>query len=177
MKSSDPPISVIRNQVFKTDLNEVILFKVKNVFYRVYDKSYNFKIDLKLDKTLQPVHINEYVIWQILEPLIQNSIDHNQKKDLKITISTNSMKDENGIEIIINDNGKGLSEELLEINDQGIQRVFLEQTTTKVDASSSGYGCFIAYENCKRCGWKILTINNSGAGSRTIISIPKDSNA
>ena len=88
MKSYDPPVDVIRNPMFQTVINDVIQFLVENVFERVYKKSKSSIFTLDLDPDFPILHINEYVIWEILEPLIQNSIDHNRGRKIKINIST-----------------------------------------------------------------------------------------
>ena len=39
-----------------------------------------FDFEMLLDDKMPIVNINEFVVWEILEPLIQNSIDHGDKK-------------------------------------------------------------------------------------------------
>jgi signal transduction histidine kinase len=173
MKWYEPPVHTIRNQLFNTDINKVIEFLLEYLFKRVYSEHTAFVFDLKLDKKLPKVHINEYVIWEILEPLIQNSIDHNKGKNITITIRTEYHESENYSEIAIMDNGEGISPELLDRNEEGIKNIFLEHTSTSVNTKNSGYGCYIAYElSTKRCGWTLDAVNLASGGCALIVKIP-----
>jgi hypothetical protein len=173
MKWYDPPLQTIRNPLFRTDLNNVLEFIVGNIFMRVSDKStpYNFK--LSLDKNFPPLAINEFVIWEIVEPLIQNSIDHGGNSQLLIRLKTSFDPEKKIGQLTITDNGKGIIPELLEPNPNGIKKIFQENISTKVNSSNSGYGCYLAYEISKqRCGWNIDAENLAEGGCRFIITIP-----
>lgn len=162
MKWFDPPLQTIRNQIFKTDINETIKFLVDNIFLRISSHTEIFNFELILDPNIPPVHVNEFVVWEILEPLIQNSIDHAQVDKILIKIETN-YDDVNKRTIIkISDNGKGINEDLLVKDKDGIKKLFYENITTrKTENQNSGYGCYIAYEmGVKRCGWEIDAYNN-----------------
>ena len=128
MKWYDPPIQTIRNQVFNTDLNEVINFVVENLFLRLSKETNIFSFKLNFDENIPPVHVNEYVVWEIIEPLIQNSIDHSDVSNLKINIETKYIKENNTSIIILSDNGKGIERELLETNEHGIKKIFAAWT-------------------------------------------------
>jgi hypothetical protein len=170
MKWFDPPVQTIRNSAFQTNLNEVIKFMVENIFQRVSSKSNVFEIKIEADKSLPLVPVNEFVVWEIIEPLIQNSIDHGGEQNLTIIIKTFFDAQSNKSKIIIYDTGKGIQPELLERNENGIKNIFLENVTTKSSTiQNTGYGCYIAYEMSKRCGWDIEAENlSSGGGSFTI---------
>jgi anti-sigma regulatory factor (Ser/Thr protein kinase) len=157
MKWFDPEINTIINPMFHTNVNEVIKFIVKNIFLRISSKNEMFDFELNLDESLPSVNVNEFVVWEILEPLIQNSIDHGNKKSIKIIISTIYERADNVSYIIISDNGVGIKEELLERVGKGIRKIFLEnESTKKIDGSNSGYGCFIAHQMAvERCGWEM----------------------
>jgi light-regulated signal transduction histidine kinase (bacteriophytochrome) len=172
MKSYDPEINTIINPMFKTDINEVIKFLIKYIFLRISSKNEMFDFDLLLDETLPSVNVNEFVVWEILEPLIQNSIDHGDKKSIKIKITTIFNNAENVSNIIISDNGVGIKKELLEKDEKGIKKIFLENETTKIiDGANSGYGCFIAHQMAvKSCGWE-LDAENLEAGCKFTITI------
>jgi len=171
MKAYNPPIQVIRNQIFRSDLNSIIQFLIDQLFRRVYREGNNQKYILELDPDLPPVPINEFVIWEILEPLIQNSLDHNSDHSVRITINTIFEKESKKSQIIISDNGVGIKEDLLQPNENGLKKLFYENTSTKQQAQNAGYGCYIAYENCKRCGWILDAENLATGGSQFIITI------
>jgi hypothetical protein len=128
MKWYDPPIQTIRNQIFRTNLNEVASFIVEHIFLRISARSNAFQIKLDLSEDLPIVNINEFVVWEILEPLIQNSIEHGDSENLEVWIQTNYDKNTNRITIKISDNGKGIISGLLECDDSGIKKLFLEKT-------------------------------------------------
>ncbi|QQS35397.1 MAG: ATP-binding protein [Ignavibacteriales bacterium] len=172
MKWYDPPVQTIRNQMFKTNLNEVIKFIVDNIFLRVSSKSNAFEIRMETDPELPVVPINEFVVWEIIEPLLQNSIEHGGDSNLVINCKTKFNRELNKSFITIEDNGKGLPENLLIKNENGIKNIFVENVTTKkTEIQNSGYGCYIAYEITKRCGWDIDAGNLAEGGCRFTITI------
>jgi len=172
MKWYDPPIQTIRSQIFQTNLNEVIKFIVENIFSRITTKSNTYEIKLETDPKLPAVPINEFVVWEILEPLIQNSIDHGGEKGIIISCKTKFDEAVKQSYIVIEDNGKGIDNELLKKNQIGIKNIFIENTTTKKSGlQNSGYGCYIAYEISKRCGWDIDAENLTIGGCRFTITI------
>lgn len=172
MKWFDPPIQTIRGQSFKTDLNELIKFIVDHIFLRLSSATEIYNFELDFDEKLPKVPINEFVAWEIIEPLIQNSIDHAGKS--KVLIKITSDYDEAGrvSTITISDNGKGIDARLLD-EENGVKRIFLENTSTKkVENKNSGYGCYLAYEIAtKRCGWRLNVKNNDDGGCSFIITI------
>jgi len=172
MKWYDPPIQTIRNQLFQTNLNEVINFLVKNIFFRIAKKTNAFTINLVLDENLPTVPVNEFVAWEIIEPLIQNSIDHGGEQNLQITIATKYDPDNKKSIVSISDNGKGISPELLKVEEDGIKYLFHENISTKnSDVPTIGYGCYIANEISKRCGWQLDVENLLEGGCKFEISV------
>jgi hypothetical protein len=162
MKWYDPPLQTIRNQIFRTDINETIKFLVNHIFLRISSHTETFNFILDLDEEIPEVHINEFVVWEILEPLIQNSIDHAGVEKIIITIQTKYNRELNRTFIKISDNGKGINQALLVADQNGIKKLFYENITTRqTENQNAGYGCYIAYEiGVKRCGWEIDAYNN-----------------
>ncbi len=172
MKWFDPPLQTIRNQMFHTNLNEVIKFIVENIFLRITSKSNVYEIKMETDPKMPLVPINEFVVWEIIEPLIQNSIDHGGENNILIKCKTKFDEQNNKSYIIIEDNGVGIKKELLIANENGIKNLFLENVSTKeTGLQNSGYGCYIAYEISKRCGWDIDAENINEGGCRFTITI------
>ncbi len=171
MKTSNPPVQVIRNPMFNTDVNKLLRFIVDNIFRRVYREGEQYRFVLSPDKNCPAIHINEYVAWEIFEPLINNSIDHNKDGHIIIEISSRFVKEENQIIIKIADNGRGIEEEFLKEDKMGIKKIFRENISSKEITDNSGFGCYIAYENCRRCGWN-LQAGNSKQGAVFTIFIP-----
>lgn len=172
MKWYDPPLQTVRSSIYRTNPNNLLEFIVNNIFKRVANIADSYSFDLKLDKNLPVVHINEFVVWEMFEPLIQNSIDHGSKNSLIITIATKYNEEDNSSTITISDNGVGINEELLKISDDGIKSIFLENVTTKhTELKKGGYGCYIAYQISKRCGWSLDAENNPDGGCSFVIII------
>lgn len=165
MKSYEPPLHVIRGAMFRSNLNDIIRFIEENIFRRVYRASDLFGFDLRLDPNLPSVSVNEYVVWEIIEPLIQNCIEHNHEKQVKVTITTVYDPENKNSVITIADNGSGIAPEFLEIAENGRKRLFEERATSKSDTENAGYGCFLAFESCRRCGWKLDASNRPGGGA------------
>lgn len=175
MKWYDPPLHTIRGMMFNTNLNEVITFLVNNIFLRLSSATNIFKFDLDLDENVPPVQVNEFVVWEVLEPLIQNSIDHAGVKNISILISSKFDENSGLIKIVISDNGNGVPNYLLEKDEYGVKNIFSENISTKtLENQNSGYGCYISYEMAvKKCGWGLDVQNNPDSGTSFIITIKK----
>lgn len=171
MKWYNPPIQTIRNSIYKTNLNELLKFIVDNIFLRLSNPVKTIKFNLNLDESLPPVLVNEFVIWEIIEPLIQNSIDHAGTDLIEIIIGTKYDKEKSISLLTIEDNGKGISPSLLEKNKVGVKRIFLENISTKDEDRNCGYGCYIAYEMSKRCGWELDAENKNEGGCKFTLLI------
>lgn len=173
MKWYDQDINTIINPMFCTNINNVIEFIIENVFLRISSKNEMFEIEMNLDRALPAVSVNEFVVWEILEPIIQNSIDHGKVNCVKIKVTTRYDQENRQSYISVEDNGVGISGEMLEENEKGIKRLFLEEQSTKrVEGANSGYGCYIAYQMAvSRCGWSLDVENLEGGGCRFVIII------
>ncbi|MGD0339162.1 MAG: ATP-binding protein [Bacteroidota bacterium] len=174
MKWYDPPIHTIRGPMFKTNVNEVIKFIVENIFQRLSDNRPATKFNLQLDPLLPDVAINEYVIWEVFEPIIQNSMDHAGVDKKVITIKTEFNPVLRQSTIMIADNGNGIPLGLLESDEHGVKKIFQEQVTSGdiTGKEHSGYGCYIAYEIAtQRFGWKINAENLPEGGCRFVFIV------
>jgi len=177
MKWYDPPVQAIRGTLFRTDLNALLRFLVSNVFQRVSAGSDQVRFQLDLDESVPPVPINEFVAWEVVEPVIQNCLEHAQARPLIVSIRTRC--DGGVTRVEISDNGVGIVPELLEAGPDGVKRIFHENVSTKSASNEhSGYGCYIAYEIAtERCGWSCDVDNLPEGGSRFTFTIPRSSEA
>lgn len=172
MKWYEPPVQTIRNPIFRTNLNEVIRFVVNHIFLRSSKKSGTLSISFDEEKNLPVLTVNEFVIWEIIEPLVQNSIDHADVNNLLINIKTNYSEEKKLIKISLSDNGKGIPPKLLLPDDRGVKQIFRENVSTKNSLIQNiGYGCYIAYEMSKKCGWLLDVHNNDECGCEFVITI------
>ena len=172
MKWYDPPLHTVRGQMFNTDVNKLLRFLIDHIFLRISSKTETFDFELELDDNLPNVQINQFVVWEILEPLIQNCIDHAGVEKILIKIKTEYDSENHISTIKIVDNGTGFSNHLL-TEDNGLKKIFSENVSTKdFENQNSGYGCYIAYQMAvKRCGWKLDAVNTDGGGAMFIIQI------
>jgi len=172
MKWYDPPLQTIRSPIFRTNLNEVIRFLVNSIFQRTSKQTESIHFELLLDEKLPVVQINEFVVWEIIEPILQNAIDHSSVNPLFIKIET-AFNDKQSMGLIkICDNGKGILSELLEKDQNGVQRLFLENISTKQESRKTGYGCYLSFQIAQRCGWRVTAENLPSGGACFLIQIP-----
>ena len=129
----------------------------------------NIEFKFNLDESLPCIPVNEFVVWEVIEPLIQNSIDHSNKDIIIVTIGTSYNEMEKCSTLTIEDNGQGILPDLLIKNEFGVKRIFLENISTKEEGENCGYGCYLAYEISKRCGWELDAANRESGGSRITI--------
>lgn len=172
MKWYNPPLSTMRGPFYSTDFNSVLRFIVENIFLRVSHPVKSIEFSYDLDPSLPPVNVNEFVLWEIVEPLIQNAIDHSGKDSVVITLCTHYFPAERYGIVRIRDNGVGIRSDLLERDSTGVKKLFLEHITTKEEDRHCGYGCYLAYEIAKRCGWELDAENNCEGGCTFTLTIP-----
>lgn len=161
MKYYDPPLHSIINPIFRTDVNEVCRFIVDNLFLRIWKSSRMFSFEQDYAENIPVISVNEYVLWEVAEPLIQNAITHNAEKKIVVKLKTEYVCSEKKIVLTISDNGRGVHPGLLEKNEEGIQKLFLEHVSTQESIERQyGYGCYIAHSLAvKYCGWKMSAAN------------------
>lgn len=174
MKWYDPPLQTIRGPLFTTDLNAVLRFLVANVFQRVSTDRGEVQFTWDLDPRLPPVRVNEFVVWEVFEPIIQNSIVHAGVERLVVSIRTEHDPGARLSRVMISDNGRGIAPELLQPSERGVKRMFLEHVTTSPGGSDhSGYGAYIAHEIAtQRLGWGLDAGTMPGGGAVFTFSIP-----
>ncbi|HEY6951039.1 MAG TPA: ATP-binding protein, partial [Bacteroidota bacterium] len=175
MKWYDPPIQTIRGPMFSTNINEVISFIVDNIFKRVTDQRGGVRFILDFDPGVPPVAVNEYAFWEVIEPIIQNSLDHACVGHNVISIKTSYVPVKKQSTIVIEDTGVGVPEALLEVDGRGVRKIFNEHMTSPGTRGKehSGYGCYIAYELAtQRFGWTLDVGNKPEGGARFIFTVP-----
>ena len=173
MKWYDQDINTIVNPVFRSDINAIIEFIVRNVFLRISSRNEMFSFTCDLDPALPQVPVNEFIIWEILEPLIQNSIDHGSRNAITIILRTKHDAAAGKSIITIQDNGGGIPEDLLRRDGRGIKKVFEEKKSAGSGVGAhSGYGCQIAHQLAVgKCGWDLDADNLPEGGCCFTITI------
>jgi signal transduction histidine kinase len=151
--------------MFRTNVNDALQFIVENIFKRVSKEYATF--ELNLDPAMPDVAINEYVIWEVFEPIIQNALDHSGNDNTRVLITTTYNPATRQSTIRIEDNGNGVDPNLLELDASGVKKIFLDHVTSgePMGKQHSGYGCYIAYEIAtQRFGWTIDVENKPTGG-------------
>jgi two-component system NtrC family sensor kinase len=136
------------------DINQVIKETLK--LLRHIRSSVDYKVKLDLKATLL-IRINQQELQQVLINLIVNAIQALDLNQSKISISTRNLKLK-GVEIIINDNGHGMSQESL-------NKIFNPFYTTKAPGEGTGLGLSISYGLVRRYGGKIEVDSEQGKGT------------
>jgi signal transduction histidine kinase len=173
MKWYDQDINTIVNPVFHSNINAIIEFIVQNVFLRISSHNEMFAFTFDLDRRIPTVPVNEFIIWEILEPLIQNSIDHGKEVPLNISISTHYDADKKESTVRVADDGVGIDQALLELDFKGMKNIFAEKDQSDgMMSSHSGYGCYIAHQMAVgKCGWELDAENIPEGGCCFTIKI------
>jgi len=98
------------------------------------------------------------LLRQLLYNLIDNTLRHGQKSN---QIRFHFVTDESGVELIYEDNGVGIAEELK--ND-----LFEERNCAGI-----GHGLYLVKRICEAYGWTVRETGKEGQGAQFTISIPK----
>lgn len=103
--------------------------------------------------------------------LFNNAFYNVQKKKNKIqevydpTVMVSTKKLDNKIEIIIKDNGMGISKSL-------VDKIFQPFSTTKPTGEGTGLGLSLSYDIVKAHGGDLILHSTEGVGAAFTISLP-----
>ncbi len=154
-----------------TDLNKCIHQAVAIV--RVGKKSKSIQFDVRLDPALPSTHLVPDQVEQVLINILINAVDavfdvkQPERKDGRIIVSSGV---EGGyVQVIIEDNGKGMTGEQVE-------QIFEPFFTTKGVGEGTGLGLWVSYGIVKSFHGQIRVESQVGNGSKFIILLPLHSN-
>jgi len=146
------------------DVNQVV-----NAVFKLY-KLNAFEKNLHLLNRVSPgtmVYADQNMVSTIVRNLISNAIKFTSPKG-KITISTKSSR--NGIQILVADNGIGISGELAEklfrIDEQVIR-------TGTANEDGTGLGLILSMEFARKNGGTITVSSKPGKGSTFTLELPR----
>ncbi len=139
-------------------IKEVLQFLENSMMYN------RIKLDLKLQDDLPQIYSDRLQLQQIFLNIINNAIDA-IGKDGTISIITNLIAGE--VRVVIQDDGGGISEDLL-------PRIFEPFFTTKETGKGTGLGLSITYGLIKKLGGDITVRSNVGKGTAFTITLPID---
>lgn len=141
-----------------TDINRVITETVNLIRQEAIDT--NKEVIMKLDKDIPHLLIDSQQIKQALLNILVNSLDATEEGD---TIEINSEASEDKVNIIIRDNGIGISKEI-------VSEIFKPFYTTKTRGSGLGLACVDRI--IKDHKGTISLKSNIGKGTEFTITIP-----
>ncbi|MBU2913432.1 ATP-binding protein [Reichenbachiella agariperforans] len=123
------------------------------------------KIVQNLDENIPQIQCFPGQLNQVFVNLVNNALDALEGDDGEITISTKDI-DENAIEISIQDNGTGMTEEVRE-------KIFDPFFTTKDIGKGTGLGLSISHGIIEKHNGTIKVESEVGKGTTFIIRLPK----
>ncbi len=144
----------------KIDVNKIVM-EILSLFEYQFRKN-DIKIYTKLSDSLPEINFNRTELEEVIVNLIQNAIQFLDKKDRWIKIETGIHEDRE-IEIIIEDNGKGISAD-------EIDKIFTPFYTTRKEGT--GLGLSIISNILEKNNGKIMVTSREGIGSRFVVRIP-----
>jgi signal transduction histidine kinase len=138
---------------------------------RAKDKTFNATLKTFFDETVGKVNIVPQDIGRVLLNLFNNAFYavHEHLKKLgegyepTVWVSTKRMHDK--IEIVVKDNGMGISKSL-------IDKIFQPFYTTKPAGQGTGLGLSLSYDIIKAHGGELSVISNEGEGALFTIQLP-----
>jgi signal transduction histidine kinase len=156
-----------------TDINALASEWLRLAYHglRAKDKTFNAIINTDFDKSIGKVNIISQDIGRALLNLYNNAFYAVVEKKNKIgdhyepTIIVNTKKSNEHIEIVVKDNGTGISKKVQD-------KIFQPFFTTKPAGDGTGLGLSLAYDIVKAHGGEIKVITNENEGSEFLIQLP-----
>jgi len=156
-----------------TDINALIAEYLRLAYHglRAKDKSFNADFKTYFDKNLTKINVVPQDIGRVLLNLINNAfyaVYERSKKETdlyKPEVIVTTKKQQNAIEIIVKDNGKGIPEKIKD-------KIFQPFFTTKPTGEGTGLGLSLSYDIIKAHSGEVKVISNVGTGTEFIIILP-----
>lgn len=124
-------------------------------------------IDIEIDNVDKNVYCDSKWLEFIVNQIVVNAVKYRNLDSPKVNIYSNNIK--NGVKLVIEDNGIGISEE--EIN-----RVFEKGFTGKqgrMNSKSTGIGLYLCKKLCNKLGLLISIESKGNLYTKVIITFPK----
>ncbi|MBS1730757.1 MAG: GAF domain-containing protein [Bacteroidetes bacterium] len=164
-----------------TDINFLCEEYIRLAYHgiRAKDKDFHTELKMDFDNTIQKINIIPQDIGRVLLNMLNNSFYACSDKQQRISKSQNipsekpyepyikitTRKNNQSIEILVQDNGTGIPEEILD-------KIFQPFFTTKPAGKGTGLGLSLAYDIVKVHNGYIKVENDFGEGCIFIISLP-----
>lgn len=147
----------------KVDINEVIDSSILIVRNMIKKKTDNFSVSL--EDRMHKVLGNKQQLEQVIINLLTNACDSLKKRTAALKIETREDKQTGSIEIMIIDEGEGISQE-------NLKHIFDPFFTTKRDSGGTGLGLSISYNIIKTHNGEFEIHSEPGRGTSAIIRLP-----
>ena len=155
-----------------TDINALADEYLRLAYHglRVKDKSFNTAIKTEFDNSIEKINIVSQDIGRVLLNLYNNAFyavaekSKSADKNYKPTVSVETKKLYDKIEITVKDNGNGIPQKVLD-------KIFQPFFTTKPTGQGTGLGLSLSYDIIKSHNGMILVESINGTGSVFVISL------
>ena len=160
-----------------TKLNDLLSLASRLVFYGFLYENKDFKVSLKTeyDDSIEQVNLRELDISRALINIINNACQSVYEKSLaepnlkpEVLIKTRNLAESNSIEIVIQDNGTGIQQNILD-------KIFAPFFTTKPQGRGTGVGLYFAHDLIvARNRGQIIVDSKLGIYTAFTIILPKN---
>jgi len=156
-----------------TDINALADEYIRLCYHglRAKDKSFNATIKTDFDTSLEKININPQDIGRVVLNLLTNAfyaVDEKKKQHsegYEPTVSIQTKKINNEVEIKVIDNGNGIPQKVLD-------KIFQPFFTTKPTGQGTGLGLSLSYDIIKAHGGELKVETNAAGGASFIIYLP-----
>ena len=138
---------------------------------RAKDKNFNAEIKTDFDETIDKINIVPQDIGRVLLNIYNNAFYavaekmKQQDETYQPAVSISTKKENNTVEIRINDNGSGIPQNI-------VDKIFQPFFTTKPTGQGTGLGLSLGYDIIKAHGGEIKLGSKEAEGSEFIIQLP-----
>jgi signal transduction histidine kinase len=141
---------------------------------RAKDKTFNATFKTDFDTSLEKINIIPQDIGRVILNLLTNAFyavnekSKQQSEGYEPTVSIQTKKINNKVEIKVIDNGSGIPQKVLD-------KIFQPFFTTKPTGQGTGLGLSLSYDIIKAHGGKVMVETKEGEGTTFIIELPQTS--
>jgi signal transduction histidine kinase len=156
-----------------TDINALADEYLRLAYHglRAKEKSFNTAMKTDFDNSIEKINIVSQDIGRVLLNLYNNAFYavaekmKMQRNDYEPTVSVSTRRIDDKMEIIVKDNGNGISQKVLD-------KIFQPFFTTKPTGEGTGLGLSLSYDIIKAHGGEIKVETKEGEGSEFVIILP-----